>query len=143
MSVFTVIGHVLTKAAGIVSVVVGIAKQMLPFIKAAREVVPAIDGVLDKAEAALAAGGAEADDFFDRNMPALRDLLEVSIDLQNFAAALEAVVDEAIKASQVDTPDEITVAEAKAIAIKIDALRTAGVKLASMDGLEAKLAAMG
>ncbi len=139
MSVFGIIGTILTKAAGIVSVVVSIGKQILPFIVAAREVVPAIDDALDKVEGVLEKGGTEADDFFDRNLPVLMDMREVFSDLQKFGAAGEEMVTEAINASQVDTPDVITPEEAKSIALKIDALRAAGVALASMDGLEKKI----
>ena len=144
MSIFGIIGSVLTKAAGIVSVVVSVAKQVLPFITAAREVVPAIDNVLDKVDEALATGGAEADDFFDRNLPVLEDLKEVYHDMGEFAASGEAMMDYAIIASQVDTPDTITVEEAKTIALLIDAHRKAAQKMATMGGdLEMKLAELG
>ena len=143
MTIWSVISTVLTKASGIVSVIVSIGKQVLPFITAAREVVPAVDGVLDRVEEVMASGGAEADDFFDRNLPVLEDLREVFQDLAEFGNAGADMMNEAIIASQQDTPDEITIEEAKRIAVKIDILRHKGVKLATFDDLEMKLAELG
>ncbi len=142
MSVFQIIGRVAGQVAGVISLVVGIGKQMLPFIRAAREVSPDVDRVVDRIEAEISAGGTAADDWLDNNIAALRALDGFFLELGGVAVAGRDVTAAAIAASQSETPDTLTPAEAETLIAKIAILRAALAALGTKNDLEKLLAAL-
>lgn len=112
---------------GIFSKVWQIGGVLLPLLDAFRKVSPDVDKLLDKVDGIIDQGGEVADDFLDRNLRTLTDMKEFYQDMQGVGVTGEAFIDEAIGASQVETPDDITPEEAKAIGELIlahkDALR--------------------
>jgi hypothetical protein len=145
MSFLKTLGSIFGTAFGVVKTAVNIGKQLLPFVSAARSVVPQVDQYLDQLEEKITEGGEAADDFLDRNLPTLQAM-------EGFYAELEAVgrtgreyVSYAIHASQSETPDTIDVGEAQELAILLNAHRVALKDLLTKieeTELEAKLAGM-
>jgi len=100
---------------GIFSKVWQIGSVLLPILDAFRKVSPDVDKLLDKIDGIIDQGGEVADDFLDRNLRTLNDMKEFYHDMQEVGVTGEAFIDEAINASQVESPDDITPEEAKAI----------------------------
>lgn len=145
MSIFSVLSSIFGKAYGVVKVAVNIGKQLLPFVRAAREVVPQVDQYLDQLEAKIADGGEEADDFLDRNLPTLQAMEGFYAELEAVGRTGKAYVAYAIQASQTDTPDSLDPEEAQQLALLLNAHRVAVKDLATKveeSDLEAKLEAM-
>lgn len=140
MSVVSWIGGALRSVYGAVGVVVGIGKQMLPFVRAAREIVPDVDAVCDRLEAKLQDGGEDADAWLDKNLPALEALDNFFAELAEVAAAGRDVTTSTILYSQVETPEILEVSEGAALAVKINRLRAALVEIGTRDDIESLLA---
>ena len=145
MSVFSFLGKVLGTVTGAVKSVLKIGASVLPFVRAAREVSPEVDKVLDTLEAKIEAGGEELDDFLDRNLPTLEAMRGFAIEVQAWGAALQVLSETGIDVSQNPvSPNIVDPAEAKRLAEAVDAFRARSVDLATAasDDLEAGLKAM-
>ncbi len=120
MSIFGFLGGIFKK-------VLEIGGVLLPILEAFRKVSPDVDKVLDKIDGIIDEGGEVADDFLDRNLRTLEDMQEFYHDMQRAGSTGELFVAEAIKASQVETPDDITPDEVEAVGrlllVHKDALR--------------------
>ena len=142
MSIFSVLGSVLGKVVGVVKTVIGIGASVLPFVRAAREVSPEVDRILDTLEAKIADGGVELDDFLDRNLPTLDSMRAFAIEVQAWGASLQVMAETATDISQnAESPDLVTPTEANELAQAIDAFRARSVDLASVasEDFEAQL----
>jgi hypothetical protein len=140
--VFTAIGKIVAKAYGAVSFVVGIGKQMVPFVRAARELSPDLDRVVDRIEAQVTAGGDAADDWIDRNVEAVRALDNFFSELVVAGQAGREVTALALRFSQAETPDTITPRETETLVLAVAALRAALADLGTADDLEKMLAGL-
>lgn len=145
MSVFKFLGKILGTVAGAVKSVVSIGASVLPFIRAAREVSPEVDKVLDSIEAKIEDGGEALDDFLDTNLATLEAMRGFAIEVQAWGASLQALSETAIDVSQgAESPDVVDPAEVARLAAAIDAFRARSVDLATAasDDLEEGLKAM-
>lgn len=142
MSIFTTIGRVFSKVGGIAATVVGIGKQMLPFIRAARELSPDVDRIVDAIEANVLAGGTAADDWLDKNVEGVEALDGFFEELAAVAAAGRDVTQAALQFSMFDTPDTITPAEAEILVAKLALLRAKLAALGTREDIEAVLTAL-
>lgn len=145
MSVFKFLGKILGTVAGAVKSVVSIGASVLPFIRAAREVSPEVDKVLDSIEAKIEDGGEELDDFLDRNLATLEAMRGFAIEVQAWGASLQVLSEVGIEVSQgAESPDVVTPDEVARLASAIDAFRARSVDLATAanDDLEQGLKAM-
>lgn len=142
MSIFSVFRTVVKTVGNVATVVVNVGRQLLPFIGAARQAIPAVDEAVTKVEDVIAQGGAEADQFLDRNIDTIRDLDGFFVELQEVGVRGQAVTGYAIQASQVDSPTTVTPEEAEELARRIWALKESLAAIASKNDLEAKLAAL-
>ena len=132
MSIFKVLGNILGKVVGVIKTVVGIGASVLPFVRAAREVSPEVDRILDTLEAKIQDGGEELDDFLDRNLPTLESMAAFAIEVQAWGAALQVMAETAIDISQgAASPELVDPPEAQRLAEAIDAFRLRSVDLAS------------
>jgi len=112
--------------SGIVDVmksVLRIGKVVVPVLRGLRDLVPEIGKLFDGIDGAVESGEVAADDFFDRNLGVIGDTKIFFAELQDFGEAGEDLCDEIITASQVETPDEITVQEGRDILLKANTLR--------------------
>lgn len=120
-----------------------IAAIALPIIKALRQSSTEVDAVCDRIDAAVLKGEVAADDFFDRNLDTLRSIKEIAADSVALFHELGALCDDAITFSQVDTPDQITPAEAQKLAQRLDTIRVLAKRVATKgEPLEKALAEM-
>jgi len=145
MNFLKTLGSIFGTAFGAVKVALSIGKQLLPFVRAAREVSPQVDGYLDQIEEKLAEGGEAADDFLDRNLPTLEAMEGFYTELETFARTGRSYTSYAILASQSETPDTIDPAEAQELALRVNAHRVALKDLVTKideTDLEAKLDGM-
>ena len=132
MGIFSTLGKILGKVVGVVKTVVGIGASVLPFVRAAREVSPEVDQILDTIEAKIEDGGEELDDFLDRNLPTLEAMRGFAIEVQAWGASLQVMAETAIDVSQgAESPDVVDVDEARQLALAIDAFRARSVDLAT------------
>ena len=109
----------------VVRTVLRIGGLIVPALRALRPFSDEIDNAFEQIDGAVAAGGEAADDFFDRNMGAIGDIREVGIDLQAVGLKIEETCDEIVKATQVETPDTITIEEGEAILERSNEIRKA------------------
>lgn len=135
MSVFSVIGSIAVK-------VWGIGKVLLPILEAFRAASPAVDDALDKVEDILEEGGEVADDFLDRNLRTLEDMREFFQDMQAAGVAGQAFMEQAITYSQVESPDQLTPAEAQTLAVMLPHLKDTLRALVTREDLGKALASM-
>lgn len=145
MNFLKTLGSIFGTAFGVVKTAVGIGKQLLPFIRGAREMIPQVDVYLDQLEEKVAEGGEAADDFLDRNLPTLQAMEGFYGELEAVGRTGRAYVAYAIHASQVETPDSLDPAEAQELALLLNAHRVALKDLLTKiedSELEAKLAGM-
>lgn len=145
MSVFKFLGKVLGTVAGAVKSVLSIGASVLPFIRAAREVSPEVDKVLDTIEAKIEDGGEELDDFLDRNLATLEAMRGFAIEVQAWGASLQVLSETGIEVSQgAASPDVVDPGEVARLASAIDVFRARSVALATAanDDLEQGLKAM-
>lgn len=131
---------------GIVNVgkaVLRIGKIVVPVLRGLGSMVPEIGKLFQGVDDAIADGGVQADDFFDRNLSTIGDIREFFRDLQVFGAKGEETCDAIVVASQVDTPDMITIAEGEHIlALTNDLRETLQNIVTKNESLEAKIDAM-
>lgn len=132
MGIFGTIGNILGKVVGVVKTVIGIGASVLPFVRAAREVSPEVDRILDTLEAKIEDGGEELDDFLDRNLATLEAMRGFAIEVQAWGVALQEMADTAIDVSQgAASPDVVEVEEGRRLAVSIDNFRARSMDLAT------------
>lgn len=145
MSVFKFLGKILGTVVGAVKSVVSVGASVLPFVRAAREVSPEVDRILDSIEAKIEDGGEALDDFLDKNLQTLEAMRGFAVEVQAWGASLQALAETAIDVSQgAESPDVVDPAEVARLAAAIDAFRARSVDLATAasDDLEEGLKAM-
>ena len=145
MSFLSSIGAILGKAVGVVKVALSIGAKLLPFVRAAREVSPEVDRLLDDIEGRIAQGGAEADDFLDRNLATIEAMNGFYTELEQVARTGKAWTEKALLVSQTETPDTVDPSEAQDLALAINDHRVALQDLVTKteeSDLEAKLLAL-
>lgn len=134
---------ILQGALDVIKSIFRIGGFVVPVLRGLREVVPEIDEGFEAVEGAIEQGGMKADDFFDRNLGKIGDLKEFFADLAVAAAAGEDACNRIIVASQVETPDVITVDEGREILENVDAFREAfQAALTKAPALEERLSNM-
>lgn len=132
MSVFKFLGKILGTVAGAVKSVISVGASVLPFVRAAREVSPQVDQILDTIEAKIEDGGEELDDLLDRNLPTLEAMRGFAVEVQAWGASLQLMAETAIDVSQGATsPDVVTPDEVARLVSAIDAFRARSVDLAT------------
>lgn len=89
-----------------------IIKTALPILEALRPAVQEVDEIFGKIEEGIAEGGVVADDFLDRNLPAIQALERVSGRGVEVFTQFNLLASKLEKFSQVETPDSITEEEA-------------------------------
>jgi hypothetical protein len=125
MNFLKTLGSIFGTAFGVVKTAVGIGKQLLPFIRGAREMIPQVDEYLDKFEEKVAEAGEDGDDFLDRNLPTLQAMEGFYTELEAVGRTGRDYTAYAILASQSETPDTIEPGEAQELALKLNAHRVA------------------
>jgi len=116
---------------------------LLPFLKAIRGSVSEIDAALTIGEDTLDAGGEVADDWFDANIDTIRGIKVFGEGLADVGIEVSSLADRIITASQVDSPDTITVEEAAVIGERIWRVKAKiQALIAEMGALEAGLEKM-
>ena len=134
---------ILDKLKNVAKAALRIGNIVVPVLRGLGEMVPELGNLFAKVDEVVEDGGVEADNFLDRNLAELGEGKEFFLDLQTFAAQGAFTCDLLIRASQVDTPDLITVAEAEEILKATDRLRELGVAVVeNNEGLEDRLLAM-
>jgi hypothetical protein len=131
MTLLSTIGRWFGRAYGVVKIGVGIGRQMLPFVRAAREVVPQVDQYLDQFEAKIVEGEQAADDFLDRNLPTLNAMEGFYAELEVVGRTGREFTEYAISASQTVTPDALEPAEVQELVRLLNAHRLAVQALAT------------
>lgn len=118
------LGSIVSTVAKYATVAYSIIKAALPILKAMRPAVEEIDEVFSKIEEGIASGGVAADDFLDKNLPAIIALehatgkgVVVMSQLNELASKLRIY-------SQEQTPDTITEEEGLDLINRIYELRS-------------------
>ena len=92
---------------------------LLPILRALREVSPDVDRVMDTIDEVMVEGGDVADDFFDRNLETIQSMKGFGNGLADLGVEISALCDRIILASQVDSPETITLPEAQVIGERV------------------------
>lgn len=137
MSVFSALGRFFTRAGNAVVAAVGLGKQLAPLFRAARELSPDIDRVLDGLESAVDTGGAAAGGWLADRAPALGAMAGFGRELSELGRALTDVSESALAYS---ADRDLTPAEAELFAAKLNHLRAAAVAIGQRDDMDAILA---
>lgn len=137
MSVFSVLGRFFTKAASVVVAAVGLGKQLAPLFRAARDLSPDIDRVLDSVENAVDVGGEAAGGWLADRAPALEAMAGFGRELAEFGRALDDMSTSALSYS---ADRELTPAEAELFAAKLNYLRACAVALGRRNDMDELLA---
>ena len=127
----------------VLGTIMRVGQVVVPMLRSLRGVSDEIDDAFTAIDGAIEEGGEVADDFFDRNLSTVGDMREFFIDLRGVGDRGEALCDRVITASQVDTPDLITVEEGQELAELSNELRVAFKALVTKnEELEGRIASI-
>lgn len=137
MSVFSSLGRFFVKAGNVIVSAVGLGKQLAPLFRAARELSPDLDRVLDGIEGAVDTGGAAAGNWLADRQAALDAMAGFGRELAALGVSLADVCD---SANGYAADRDLEPWEAELFAAKLNHLRACAVALGRREDMDAVLA---